>query len=82
MSIAGDLESKLKNNQRDIFIIDSDDLLATWRHRKEKTFQSCRCFDFSRVPMEYRLSAPPNERAELMPCHVSVRCHRSHITNE
>jgi hypothetical protein len=79
MSISEDLKLKLKNNQRDIFIADSDDLLAAWRHRKEKTSHSCRCFDFSRVPIEYRLSAPPNERAELIPCHVSVRCHRSHI---
>jgi hypothetical protein len=74
------LEVKLKNNQRDIFITDADDLLAAWRHRREKTSRSCRCFDFSRVPMEYRLSAPPNESAALMPCHPSVRCHRSHIT--
>ncbi len=80
MSIEEDLKLKLKNNQRTIFITDADDLLAAWRHRREKNSRSCRCFDFSRVPMEYRLSAPPNERAALMPCQVSVRCHRSHIT--
>ncbi len=80
MSIAEDLKLKLRNNQRVIFITDADDLLAAWRHRREKTSRSCRCFDFSRVPKEYRLSAPPNERAELMPCHVTVRRHRSHIT--
>jgi hypothetical protein len=79
MSIAEDLKLRLKNNQRGIFITDADDLLAAWRHRREKTSGS-RCFDFSRVPKEYRLSAPPNERAALMPCHVSVRCHRSHMT--
>jgi hypothetical protein len=65
MSIAEDLELKLKNNQRTIFITDADDLLAAWIHRREKT-SHCRCFDFSRVPMEYRLSAPPNEMAALM----------------
>ena len=79
MSIEDDLRLKLKNNQRAIFITNTDDLLATWRHRREKTSGS-RCFDFSRVPKEYRLSAPPNERVALMPCHISVRCHRSHMT--
>jgi hypothetical protein len=79
MSIEEDLRVKLKNNQRVIFITDADDLLAAWRHRRERTSGS-RCFDFSRVPKEYRLSAPPNERAALMPCHVTVRCHRSHMT--
>lgn len=74
------MKLKLKKNQLDIFITDADDLLAAWRHRREKTSRSCRCFDFSRVPKEYRLSAPPSENAVLMPCHVSVRCHRSHIT--
>lgn len=80
MSIARDLKFKLKNNQQALFITDADDLLAAWRHRNEKTSHCCRCFDFSRVPMEYRLSAPPNEKAAMMPCHVSVRCQRSHIT--
>ncbi len=80
MGIAEELKTKLGNNQRTIFITDADDLLAAWRHRKDKTSRSCRCFDFSRVPMEYRLSVPPNERAALMPCHVSVRRHRSHLT--
>jgi hypothetical protein len=79
MSIEEDLKSKLKNNQRAIFVTDADDLLAAWRHRREKSPGS-RSFDFSRVPKEYRLSAPPHERAALMPCHVSVRCHRSHMT--
>lgn len=72
MSIAEDLELKLKNNQRDIFITDADDLLAAWRHRREKTSRSCRCFDFSRVPTEYRLSAPRDLTAECMPCHVTL----------
>jgi hypothetical protein len=72
MSIAEDLELKLKKNQREIFITDADDLLAAWRHRREKTSRSCRCFDFSRVPTEYRLSAPRDLTAECMPCHVTL----------
>lgn len=72
MSIAEDLELKLKNNQRSIYITDADDLLGAWRHRMEKTSRSCRCFDFSRVPTEYRLSAPRDLTAECMPCHVTL----------
>jgi hypothetical protein len=79
MSIEEDLKLKLKNNQHTIFVTDADDLLAVWRHRREKAYHS-RSFDFSRIPKVYRLSAPPNERTALMPCHVSVRCHRSHMT--
>jgi hypothetical protein len=78
MSIAEDLKNKLDNNHRTVVITDADDLLAAWIHRRESS--GGRCFDFSRVPKEYRLSAPPNERAELMPCHVSVRRNRSHVT--
>jgi hypothetical protein len=72
MSIAEDLELKLNNNQRDIIITDADDLLAAWKHRRDKTSRSCRCFDFSRVPTEYRLSAPRDLTAECMPCHVTL----------
>jgi hypothetical protein len=54
-------------------------LKAAWIHRKEKS-SGGRCFDFSRVPKEYRLSAPPDESSALMPCHVSVQRHRSHAT--
>lgn len=77
MSIAEDLNTKLKNNRRTMYITDADDLLAAWRHRRENTFK--RSFDFSRVPREYRLSAPPNENAPLMPCHVSMRRKSSQV---
>jgi hypothetical protein len=71
MSIAEDLKPKLDNNHHYVFITDADDLLAAWRHRRENTFK--RSFDISRVPQAYRLSAPPNENAPLMPCHVTLR---------
>jgi hypothetical protein len=72
MSIEEDLYLRLKNNQRSIYITDADDLLGAWRHRMEKTSRSCRCFDFSRVPTEYRLSAPRDLTADCMPCHVTL----------
>ncbi|MBT8338796.1 MAG: hypothetical protein HKP58_02175 [Desulfatitalea sp.] len=72
MTIAENLPTMLAQNQHELYITDADDLLAAWRHRREKTRQ-CRCFDFSRVPQEYRLSAPPDEKAPLMPCHVTIR---------
>ncbi len=78
MGIAEDLKSKLDNNHHCLFITDADDLLAAWRYKRENTFK--RSFDFSRVPQEYRLSAPPNENAPLMPCHVSMRRKLSQVT--
>ena len=47
MSLEEDLRLKLKNNQHTAFITDADDLLAAWRHRREKTSGS-RCFDIQR----------------------------------
>ena len=69
MSIAEDLKIKLKNSQRTIFITDADDLLAVWQFKRKNTFR--RSVDFSRVPKEWRCSAPPNDNSPLMPCHVS-----------
>jgi hypothetical protein len=71
MSIAEDLKIKLKNNQHTIFITDADDLLAVWLFKRKNTFK--RSVDFSRVPKEWRCSAPPNDKSPLMPCHVSIR---------
>lgn len=79
MGIAQELKAELDKNQHSVYITDADDLLAAWRHRMEKS-SGGRCFDHSKVAKEYRLSAPPNENAALMPCHVSVRRHRSHVT--
>ncbi len=71
MSIATDLETKLKNNQRTLFITDADDFLAVWQYKRKNSFK--RSVDFSRVPKEWRCSAPPNDNSPLMPCHVSVQ---------
>jgi hypothetical protein len=78
MGLAEELKPKLDNNHHYAFITDADDLLAAWRHRRENTFK--RSFDISRVPEAYRLSAPPNENAPLMPCHVTLRRKLSQVT--
>ncbi len=71
MSFAGDLKIKLENNQRTIFITDADELLAVWQYKRKNTFK--RSVDFSRVPKEWRCSAPPRDNSQLMPCHVSIQ---------
>jgi hypothetical protein len=76
MSIAEDLKIKLKNNQRTLFITDADDLLAVWQFKRKNKFK--RSVDFTRVPKEWRCSAPPDEKSPLMPCHVSIRRKAGH----
>lgn len=76
MNIAEDLQVKLNNNQRTIFITEADELLAVWRFKKANTFK--RSVDFSRVPQQWRYSAPPNDKCRLMPYHVSYRLKSSH----
>jgi hypothetical protein len=71
MSIAEDLKIKLENNQHTLFITDADDLLAVWQFKRKNKFK--RSVDFTRVPKEWRCSAPPDEKSPLMPCHVSIR---------
>lgn len=71
MSIATDLETKLKNNQHTIFITEADDLLAAWQYKRKST--SKRSKNLCAVPTEWRYSAPPNGKSQCMPCHVSYR---------
>ena len=69
MSIKNDLKSKMKANDYTIDIIEADELIAAWRYRQSNRFR--RSVDFSRVPQEWRYSAPPAVRHECIPCHVS-----------
>ena len=69
MSIGTDLQTELKKNRYELCIIEADDLIAAWRFKKSHSFT--RSVDFSRVPEQWRYSAPPSESAALMPCHVS-----------
>jgi hypothetical protein len=58
-------------NDKYLYIIESDDLIAAWvfQHRNRRN----RSYDFSRVPTEYRYSAPPSDSDALMPCHVQLK---------
>ncbi|MCG8549136.1 MAG: hypothetical protein MI799_01900 [Desulfobacterales bacterium] len=79
MTISENLKLKLNANQCEIYITGADDLLAAWRHQKEKS-SGPRCFDFFKSPMAYKLSASTGEtKAELMPCHISIWSHSSHL---
>lgn len=69
MSIENDLKSKMKGNDYTMDIIEADELIAVWRYRQSNRFK--RSVDFSRVPQEWRYSAPPSGSHECMPCHVS-----------
>lgn len=69
MSIEEDLKRKLKDNQRSICITDADDLLAVWHYKRNNTFRHS--VDFTRVPKEWRCSAPPDSNSHLRPCHVT-----------
>lgn len=71
MTIATDIETKLKNNQHIVYITDADDLLAAWRYKRQSS--SKRSKNLSMVPTKWRYSAPPNDKSPLMPCHVSYR---------
>ncbi len=76
MSIETDLRQAIKQNDQYLYLVDVDDLIAAWR------FQRCNklthSYDFSRVPTEYRYSAPPSETSKLMPCHVSFKAKTAH----
>ncbi len=69
MSIKKDLKSKMKANDYILNVIEADELIAVWRFRQANRFK--RSVDFSRVPQEWRYSAPPAGSHECVPCHVS-----------
>jgi hypothetical protein len=71
MSISTDIETKLRNNHRTIFITDADDLLAAWQFKRKGS--SKRSKNLSMVSTKWRYSAPPNEKSPLMPYHISYR---------
>ena len=50
MSIAADLQAKLKGNQRIIYITDADDLLTAWRFKRKSSPK--RSKNLSMVPTE------------------------------
>ena len=69
MSIEADLKREMKINDYTLDIIEADELIAVWRYRQCNRFT--RSVDFSKVPREWRYSAPPANCDDLMSCHVS-----------
>lgn len=76
MSIESDLRKQMQHNDYALDIIEADELIAVWRYKRYNRFT--RSVDFSRVPQEWRYSAPPANCDDLMPCHVSYRLKASH----
>ncbi len=71
MDIDQDLIANLNNNHREIFITETEELLAAWLFKKKSS--SKRSKNMSAVPSELRCSHPNCDTSELMPCHVSIR---------
>jgi hypothetical protein len=83
--IDADLSVEWEKNDHVLYIVEADDLIAAWCFQKRNRLK--RSYDFSRVPTEFRYSAPPSSNAPLLPCHVtfnndkaggarSVSCHQ------
>lgn len=66
-----DLRTSLNNNQSEIFITETEELLAAWLYKNKSA--SGRCKDLTAVPTELRCSRANCDTSELMPCHVSIR---------
>ena len=71
MTIDQDLISELNNNQREIFITETEELLAAWLFNKRSSTK--RSKNLCAVPNELRCTRPNGDPGELMPCHVSIR---------
>jgi DNA-binding phage protein len=71
MNIDQDLISELNNNQREIFITETDELLAAWIYKKRSS--SKRSKNMSAVPTKLRCTRPNCDQSELIPCHVSIK---------
>ncbi len=71
MDIDQDLIAQLNNDQKEIFITETEELLAAWLFMKRSS--SKRSKNMSAVPTELRCSHPNCDPSELMPCHVSIR---------
>lgn len=52
MGIAEDVQAKMKDNNRTIFITDADDLLAAWQFQRHSSSKRSR--NLTMVPTEWR----------------------------
>ncbi|MGD9216150.1 MAG: hypothetical protein PVJ84_15130 [Desulfobacteraceae bacterium] len=66
-----DLRTSLKNNQREIFITETEELLAAWIFKKKSSTK--RSKNMCAVPTKLRCSRPNCDTNELIPCNVSIR---------
>ncbi len=71
MTIETELKSQIKNNNYTLNIVEADDLIAAWCYQNNNKFK--RSYDFSRVPTEYRYSAPPAVNVPLTPFHAALK---------
>jgi hypothetical protein len=71
MDIDQDLITNLNNNHREIFITETEELLAAWLYKRRSSPK--RSKNMSAVPTKLRCSHPNCDTSELMPCHVSIR---------
>ena len=71
MTIDQDLISELNSNQREIFITETEELLAAWLFKRRSSTK--RSKNMCAVPNELRCTRPNCDPGELMPCHVSIR---------
>jgi hypothetical protein len=71
MDIEQDLRTSLKNNRREIFITETEELLAAWLFKKKSSTR--RSKNLCAVPTDLRCSRPNCDTSELIPCHVSIR---------
>ncbi|MGD8843996.1 MAG: hypothetical protein PVI54_00715 [Desulfobacteraceae bacterium] len=71
MNSEQDLRTSLKNNQRQIFITETEELLAAWLFKKKSSTK--RSKNMCAVPTKLRCSRPNCDTNELIPCNVSIR---------
>jgi len=74
MSIETELKSQIQQNNYTLNIMEADDLIAAWCFQKNNKFT--RSYDYSRVPTEYRYSAPPHKNVPLTPFHAALQSER------
>ncbi len=70
-----DIENQLKlamrKNDQYLYIVETDDLITAWCYERKNKF--IRSIDPSRVPTQYRYSAPPSDSSRMIACHVGLQ---------
>jgi hypothetical protein len=74
--IENQLKRAMRKNDQYLYIVETDDLIAAWCYERKNKF--IRSIDPSRVPTEYRYSAPPSDSSRMIACHVGFDTKPSH----